>query len=247
MNPRFAALCCWLLACSFAWGQPARLQLAVSEWPPYEFTVQGTPHGLDIELARAGVKAMKLEPQFRFYPWKRVLLLAQRQEVDGILSVRPTPERQQFLTFPKEHLSVSENVLFVRKGDERSLPAVAALGGQTVGVTAGYSYGEEFDAMVKSGAIVADESLTEEQGLRKLLAGRYTMLVCDLHAGWYLAQALGLQEQLSVLPLRISSVKNYLGFVKNADGAARAARFDVAVAALKKSGDWQRIQEAYRK
>ncbi|MDT8990632.1 transporter substrate-binding domain-containing protein [Curvibacter sp. APW13] len=245
---RLAVLCCSLLiASSGARADAVRLQLAVSEWPPYEFSVQGAAHGLDIELARAAVKAMHQQPTFLFYPWKRVLLLAQRQEVDGILSVRPTPERQQYLVFPKEHLSVSENVVFVRKGDERPLSSVAALSGQLVGVTAGYSYGEEFDALVATGAITTDESLTEEQGLRKLLAGRYAMLVCDQHAGWHLAHSLGMAEQLSALPLRISSVKNYLGFVRNAEGMARAARFDAAVAGLKKSGDWQRIQDAYRK
>ena len=248
MKLRLAAWCLALLAtCNLVRAEPVRLQLAVSEWPPYEFSVRGAPHGLDIELARAAVLAMKAEPDFHFYPWKRVLLLAQRQEVDGILSVRHTPERQQFLVFPREHLSVSENVVFVRKGEERALPTVASLAGQTLGVTAGYSYGEEFDAMVASGAIKADESLTEEQGMRKLLAGRYAMLVCDLQAGWYLAQTMGATEQIAVLPLRVSAVKNYLGFVRNAGGLARAHRFDAAVASLKKTGDWQRIHDAYRR
>lgn len=247
MKLRLLLWCSVCLASALAWAQPTRVELAVSEWPPYEFMLRGSAHGLDIELARAAVQAMKLEPHFAFYPWKRVLLLAQRQEVDGILSVRPTPERQQYLVFPKEHLSVSENVLFVRRGEEPSVPALAALAGQTVGVTAGYSYGEDFDALVAAGALTADESLTEEQGLRKLLAGRYSMLVCDLHAGWYLAQTLGVSEQISVLPLRVSSVRNYLGFVRNAQGPARAAKFDAAVLALKKSGEWQRIQDAYRR
>ena len=48
-------------------------------------------------------------------------------------------------------------------------------------------------------------------------------------------------------PLRVSAVKNYLGFVRNAGGLARAHRFDAAVASLKKTGDWQRIHDAYRR
>lgn len=240
---------CWslLLACGLVQAQPTPLRMAVSEWPPYEFSLRGQAQGLDVELARAAVQAMKREPEFQFYPWKRVLLLAQHREVDAILSVRPTPERQQYLVFPKEPLSVTENVLFVRKGEERSVPSVAALAGQTVGVTAGYSYGEEFDALVATGTVAPDESITEEQGLRKLLAGRYDLLVCDRMAGWYLAQSLGFAEQLSVLPLRVSAVRNYLAFTRTPQASLLAARFDAVVAALKKSGDWQRIQDAYRR
>lgn len=246
MKSVWAAWCCSLwMVCTAVQADAVRLHLAVSEWPPYEFTVRGEPHGLDIELARAAVQAMKAQPEFVFYPWKRVLLLAQRQEVDGILSVRPTPERQQYLLFPREHLSVSENVLFVRKGDEHNVPSVAALSGRTVGVTAGYSYGEEFDALVASGALQPDESVTEEQGLRKLVAARFGLFVCDRIAGWHLAQSLGLTEQLSVLPLRVSAVKNYLAFTRIPENVARVRRFDAAVGALRKSGDWQRIQDAY--
>lgn len=241
--------CLWWLGCWLSLGvlaQPVRVQLALSEWPPYEYSVHDVAHGLDVELARTAVVAMGLEPAFAFYPWKRVLSMAQRQEVDAILSVRPTPERSQYLHFPKEHLSVSDNVLFVRKGDDSpELGSLQALAGRTVGVTAGYSYGEAFDTMLRNGAFLADESLTEEQGLRKLVAGRYAVLVCDRIAGWHLAQNLGVADQLSVLPLRVSSVKNYLAFTKNARGRQRAAQFDAAVAALKKSGQWQRIQDAY--
>ena len=236
----------WFLGTA-ALADPAPLRVAVSEWPPYEFTQNAVPHGLDIELAHAALLAMKVEPAFEFYPWKRVLLLAQRQEVDAIMSVRPTPERQQYLLFPREHLSVSENVLFVRKGEEYNLPSVAALAGKMVGMTAGYSYGEELDTLVRSGAVVSDESQTEEQGLRKLMAVRYDMFVCDRIAGWYLARLMGIADQLSVLPLRVSTVKNYLAFSKLPANTARVARFDAAVASLKKSGEWQRILDAYLK
>lgn len=235
----------WLLGL-WAQAQPARLHVGLSEWPPYEYSVHDAALGLDVDLARAALRAMGQETAFAFYPWKRVLSMAQRQEVDAIMSVRPTPERAQYLHFPNEHLSVSDNVLFVRKGDAApDVPALQALAGHTVGVTAGYSYGEAFDAMLRAGVFQTDESLTEEQGLRKLLAARYAVFVCDRHAGWYLAQNLGVADQLSVLPLRVSSVKNFLAFTKNAQGRQRAAQFDKAVAGLKKTGQWQRIQDAY--
>lgn len=238
---------CLLTACSLARAEPATVRVAVSEWPPYEFTQNGAPRGLDIELARAAVLAMKAEPKFEFYPWKRVLMLAQRQEIDAIMSVRPTPERQKYLLFPREYLSVSENVLFVRKGEEAHVPTVAALAGKMVGVTAGYSYGDEFDALMRAGVVVGDESQTEEQGLRKLMAVRYDMFVCDRIAGWHLAQSMGIADQITALPLRISTVKNYLAFSKTPANTARIARFDAAVASLKKSGEWQRILDAYMK
>lgn len=246
MRSRWMLWWCGLLLSLSLQAQPTRLQLALSEWPPYEYSVQDVAHGLDVELVRAAVLAMGFEPVFTFYPWKRVLSMAQRQEVDAILSVRPTPERAQYLYFPKEHLSVSDNVLFVRKVEaDTELPSLRALAGRTVGVTAGYSYGEALDALVHSGAIQTDESLTEEQGLRKLIAARFPVFVCDRIAGWHLAQSLGAVDQLSVLPLRVSSVKNYLAFTKTSLGRQRAAQFDTAVTALKRSGEWQRIQDAY--
>lgn len=235
----------WFLAALvllWALAVPAKpLRIAVSDWPPYEYTLRGQAQGLDIALARTALEAMKLEHEFVFYPWKRVLLLAERGEVDAIMSVRPTPQRRAFLWFGQEALSESVNVLFMRKGEAFDVPTLASLQGRVVGVTAGYSYGAQWDALAQSGALRTEDAQTEEQGLRKLLAGRTDAFLCDLLAGWYLGQEMGYGAQLQVAPLTVSSVKNYLAFTKIKSNAGMSARFDAAVQALRKSGVWQRV------
>jgi polar amino acid transport system substrate-binding protein len=184
---------------------------------------------------------------FSFYPWKRAEMLVQRKEVPGLLSLHPTKEREALLYFSREPLSSSDNVLFVQKGREFPVPRLDALVGKTVGVTAGYHYGDGFAQLAAQGLVQTDAATTDEQGMRKLLAGRFDAFVCDRVVGLGLLRQLGLQQQVTVLPLVVSSVQMHAAFAKVAENVEFISRFDLALRRLKKSGEWQQIMDAYLK
>lgn len=239
-----AALClAWQLGSAAA--QTATMEFAVSEWPPAEYSVDGEARGFHVAIVRAVLQSMGLSASFRFFPWKRAEMLVQRKEIPGLLSLHPTPEREALLVFAREPLSSSDNVLFVAKGREFSANRLEALVGKTIGVTAGYNYGGDFNRLVEQGLVKTDAATTDEQGMRKLVAGRFDAFVCDRVIGLGLVRGLALQEQVQVLPLVVSSVNMHVAFARTPENAEFAKRFDVALRKLKKSGEWQRILDGY--
>lgn len=238
-----------ILACLGAglFAQPARIEFAVSEWPPAEYSVGSEARGYHVDTVRAVLASLGLTAGFSFYPWKRAEMLAQRKEVSALLSLHPTPERKAQLYFSHEPLSSSDNVLFVLRGREFAAPRVQALVGKTVGTTAGYNYGEAFAHLVSQGAVTIDAATTDEQGMRKLVAGRFDAFLCDRVVGLGLLRSLELREQVSVLPLVVSSVPLHAAFAKTDANAQLIPKFDAALRKLKKSGEWQRIMDGYVK
>lgn len=241
-----AALCLTLQLGSAA-AQSVSMEFAVSEWPPAEYLVEGEARGYHVDIVRAVLQSMGVSARFSFFPWKRAEMLVQRKEIPGLLSLHPTPDREAQLVFAREPLSSSDNVLFVAKGREFSANRLEALVGKTIGVTAGYNYGDDFKRLSDQGLFKTDAATTDEQGLRKLVAGRFDAFVCDRVVGLGLVRSLGLQEQVQVLPLVVSSVNLHAAFARTPANAEFAKRFDVALRKLKKSGEWQRIMDGYLK
>ncbi|MDT8990631.1 transporter substrate-binding domain-containing protein [Curvibacter sp. APW13] len=229
------------------WAQSLRMQFAVSEWPPAEYTVDGEPHGYHIDTVGAALREMGGTAEFHFYPWKRAEMLVQRKQMAGLLSLHPTPERERQLLFSTEPLSSSDNVLFVAKGREFPVDRIEALAGKTIGTTAGYNYGADFMRLSGQGLFRTDEANTDEQGMRKLVAGRFDAFVCDRVIGLGLLRSLGLRDQVTVLPWVVSSVKLHAAFAKTPENAAFIPKFDSALRKLKKSGQWQQIMDSYLK
>lgn len=238
---------CLLLAHWSTAAQTLRMQFAVSEWPPAEYTVDGEPRGYHVDMVRAVFRMLGGTAEFSFYPWKRAEMLVQRKSVLGLLSLHPTREREALLYFSREPLSSSDNVLFVLKGKEFAVERVDALAGRTIGTTAGYNYGPEFSRLATQGLIRTDEATTDEQGMRKLLAGRFDAFVCDRVVGLGLLRTLGVRDQVTQLPFVVSSVKLHAAFAKTAENAEFIPRFDAALRKLKKSGEWQEIMDSYLK
>ena len=238
---------CLALAHWAAGAQPWPMRFAVSEWPPAEYSVEGVAHGYHVDIVRAVLKSLGGSPEFSFYPWKRAEMLVQRKSVPGLLSLHPTKERETLLYFSREPLSSSDNVLFVLKGKEFAAERLTALVGRTIGTTAGYNYGEEFTRMAAQGVFRTDEANTDEQGMRKLLAGRFDAFVCDRVVGLGLLRSLGAHDQVTQLALVVSSVKLHAAFAKTAENAEFIPKFDAALRKLKKSGEWQQIIDSYLK
>jgi polar amino acid transport system substrate-binding protein len=241
-----AALCLALQA-GGAGAQTASMEFAVSEWPPAEYSVAGEARGYHVDIVRAVLQSMGMSARFSFYPWKRAEMRVQRKEIPGLLSLHPTPEREALLLFAHEPLSSSDNVLFAAKGREFGASRLDSLIGKTIGVTAGYNYGDDFKRLSEQGLVKTDAATTDEQGMRKLVAGRFDAFVCDRVVGMGLVRSLGLQEQVQVLPLVVSSVNMHAAFARTPENAEFAQRFDVALRKLKKSGEWQRILDGYLK
>lgn len=145
------------------------------DYAPFVFTdEQGRTDGLSVGMLRLVQRHTGLQVQdLPARPLAEQMALAQAREADLLSSLRPTPERAQFLLFSQPYVSVPA-VLVVRPGGAASL---SALRGQPVAVGAGYAV----EAVVRARhpevgwQPVADDATA----LRGVADGRYAAAVTD--------------------------------------------------------------------
>jgi ABC-type amino acid transport substrate-binding protein len=173
-----------------ATAPPARFA-PESDYGPFVFTAaDGQPQGLSIDMLRlaqrrTGLKLESLPPR----PLKELLEAARRGRVDLLSSLRPTPERGEYLEFGEPYVSVPAVVL-VRAGDAMPARATAhtldAFGGRRVAVGDGYAV-EHFVRRTHPDVRwqpVRDDSVA----LRGVLDGRYDAAVVDAASASFLTQ-----------------------------------------------------------
>jgi ABC-type amino acid transport substrate-binding protein len=161
------------------------------DYPPMVFSgANGQADGLSVQLLdlvahAAGLGLQPLPPA----PLHQLLQAARERRLDLLTSLRPTPERAEFLLFTRPYVSVPA-VLVHRQGT--LLPdGLASLAGQPVAVGQGYAV----EAVVRARhpqvrwQAVPDDA----QALRGVAAGRFDAAVVDSASYAYLVQREGLR------------------------------------------------------
>lgn len=243
MFKKIACLLFVISTLSFVFAQ-TKVQFTVSEWPPFEYTENGVYKGSDIELLNAVFKEMNTALEIKVYPWNRCVAMVQNLEADGVLTLSKNAEREAYLVYPNEALNMSRNVIFVRKDSGIKFNTYEDLKGITIGTSAGYSYGEEFD---KNTLFKLESAQDEETNFKKLQAGRINAFICDSIVGVYFLKKLKMQGEIMYLPKIVSEFKMYAAFSKKPQSKDLAAKFDKALLAIKKSGVYQKILDSYLK
>lgn len=171
------------------------LRLAVeADYPPFVFEDgQGTAQGLSIDLLalvlpQAGLRVRPL-PARALKDW----LPAMRQgEADLITSLRPTPERADFLAFTRPYIKVPA-ILVTGPGRDPAHDAQGLAGMQDQPVAVGSGYAVEAP-MRKTYPLVRWQGVPNDtEGLRGVIAGRYAGAVLDAASAAHVIESLQMQ------------------------------------------------------
>lgn len=163
----------WLLA-----GLPALAGAGALEVPLALGSSQSSPYGLRVarmmELAAQGAG---WRWRYHFVPWPRALAMAERGEAIAFGASR-TREREARLLFSAAVYSNQVHAL-VRRDEPLVGQGLSRLSGRRVCMRRGISYGDEFDALVRSQSISVELFDGHfEQGLR-MLQGRRCEALTD--------------------------------------------------------------------
>lgn len=158
----------------------APVRFAAEEWPP--FVSSALPDNglsgafLGAVFARAGLAA-----HIDYYPWKRAMELGlNHPRYAGLLPVWRTPEREKLCHFSSSVGSTVTVLAFLKEAPVQAA-ALAELQSVRMGTVAGYSNGEQFDALVRDGRLKVEEGVSDEINLRKLLTRRFPAIVIEKH------------------------------------------------------------------
>jgi signal transduction histidine kinase/ABC-type amino acid transport substrate-binding protein len=204
---RSLAVCALVLWCGPAvvYGAPLQLSQAEQNWlkqhprvrvrispsyPPFEFLDQGKYQGLAYDYLM--VVGQRLGIEFVPVPelnWTESLEgLRNRQQVDLILLITRTPEREPYMNFTRDYITFPW-VIFSRK-DGGFIGRLSDLGGKAVAVEQGYITAEWLKRDIKS--VRLKEFPTSAEAIEAVALDRAEAYVGNLAIGTYLIEKKGL-------------------------------------------------------
>ncbi len=218
------------------------LIIVTDPYEPFVFSPDAELKGLDYEVTAAVFQQLNIPIEIKFYPWKRCLIMMQDQKADALIDLVITDERRAYLFFPEEPLSDSSLIIFYHKGHPPKVDTLDDLKAYQLGAQSGSEYPPELaEVFVKR----YDVRLME-QNFQKLVADRIDIMVENRIVGRYLANKMGLLDQIEVLALpKPFPTRYYLGFAKKEGHDHLAEQFSQALVQFKQTQAYHEILVKY--
>ena len=224
-------------------AEPLIIGTMEDDFHKYSFLEHGEIKGVLVDVARRVFDDLGIEIRFQRYPWARLIEEMRSQEIDGILTVFRTRDRIAFMHYPNEPIMHEVNHLMLPKDSTIEFNGLlSSLDGLRIGTVRGWSHGEAFDNWHRFDKIPLNDQTTI---LRNLAMGR-------LHAGvgiksdmLRLARELGLSDRIRFAETPVIRVPSFFAFSLKPGHEALARRFSDGLAALKRSGEYDAIHDAY--
>ena len=247
MVKRIVTLACFLIISSRIWAEtPFRLSTG-DHWPPY-VSSDLKHYGLYSRITTEAFKLVGVEVEYDFYPWARSVKMAKLGKADGTGFWVRSPERERDFYF-SDPIHTEVMLLYHHKSYLFDWDTLEDLKGIHIGVTRGYSYGEEFDNAVKSGELKVQIVRKDELNFKKILAGRIDIFPYNKRAGYYMLRQLFQAEDAILLTYHqkpISSFTLHLLFSKNIESKRYLKLFNEGLKRLKASGKYDQYLSEYK-
>lgn len=220
------------------------IRISNGEWAP--FMGESLPHhGF---VSRIVTEAFKLEGatvQYKFYPWARAYQVARSGESDASIGWYRNAEREVDFLF-SDTVFVESQVLFFLKDKPLTWSVLTDLEGKSIGATLGYTYGEAFKQLEDSKVLNVQRIASDEQNLKKLLAGRIDAMVVSRAVGTRMVNALAPSEarRIAFDPRPLNSGPLHVIFPKSMPQSSEwLARFNRGLKKLKTTGAADRFAQ----
>ncbi len=226
-----------------AGARPEKLTVVYTQWYPYTYQEGSAAKGFEIDIFRAVMNRMGVKAEFLQFPFKRCLKMLEDGNAQALISLLKSPERAKYTIFPEEHISISRTLFFTTEGRKiRYGGNLKGLQKYTIGVIAGFAYGEVFD---NAKYLKKEEVLDAERLIHMVLSGRCDLGVENQAVIKGIARRLGVERSIRFLHPPVHTLNLYVGFSK-ASGLQRfAADFSEALARFKKTDEYRAILQRY--
>jgi len=238
----------WLAATSLLTpAQAACTQVRIGAdpaYPPLHWYDGHQMQGASVDIARRVLDELRIPYEVRYLgPFTRIMKLAERGELDMVATLKKTPEREQFLLFPKTPALSNPVAVFQARDRAFSFQSRQDLIGHRGGITRGNRFGADVDDFAKA-SLDIEEADTPESNFNKLKVGRIDYFL----TGYFVGMAYLLKrsdEATFVVPsTHLADTPNYLALTLKGACADKLDAIDAKLAQLKKSGVLDEIIKA---
>ena len=183
------------------------------QYPPYDWAISDTEYaGACIDLLALVIpKDYALRPVM--VPWARAQEMAKRGEIDLLVNIRITPERETWLKFSSYPTFINPISVFMRKEKVIPFKSWNELKKLHGGATLGDTFGNGFDEYIKENLTI-DFIPNMSGNFQKLNSGRIDYFVTGRYMGLAWLSKSNIQNRIAVLNPPISENSIHLGFSK---------------------------------
>lgn len=207
--------------------------------PPFMFSENGKAAGVYTVVVAEAFKRAGVAVDINAAPWKRAITGIDNAE-NGVAGIYKNTERLKKYDY-SDKLFDEVIVAYTAKDKAFAFSGVDSLKGKTVGVIRGWSYGDDFDAAVKSGSIKTEETASDAQNFVKLEIGRVDVVLSIKESASAVVAKQKLEDKVRALDPPLSSSASFLAFNKTANKVALLGTINEALAAMHKDGDFDKM------
>jgi polar amino acid transport system substrate-binding protein len=231
----------WILLCvvlGAAHAEPFAL-VTGDDYAP--FADQKLPEGgMTTEIVKRALSGSKVDFKIEWRPWARGLEETRIAIFAGTFPYLKTPEREKDFLYSQPIYTI-EDRLFSKPGAGLDAANLKTLEGKKICLPIGWAPSAKLAPMIKSGAIRQEQPRDISTCVKMVQAGRADFFVTDQFQGNAALQGVGATD-INMGSVAVGSATLHLIASKNGpQSKALIDAFDKGLAALKKSGEYERI------
>ncbi len=222
------------------------LEIAIIEFPPYEYSIDGEPAGISVLIVSEVFKRMNQPINIVSLPWARALLYLEKGQIDGLFEVLYKPEREVFADFSKIVLMDESASIFAKKDSNITYSGeLGSISNYKLGIVRGFSYGAAFDHAVEDGtfANIINANSTEINILN-LLDGHIDLIAGDSFGVKQIVKDMDRLSEIEELVV-IEKTPAFMTFSKKKKLTAIRDEFDRILVNMKKDGSYDSLISNY--
>ena len=110
------------------------------DWPPFNYSEHGTPHGLSIDYMNLLADRLEIKVKYVTGPsWSEFLKMIRSKKLDVMLNIVKTGDRDKYILFTDPYTR-NPNTIITRK--DNPIESITKLNGLTVAIVKGFFYDE---------------------------------------------------------------------------------------------------------
>jgi polar amino acid transport system substrate-binding protein len=205
-------------------------------YPPMHWYDGSQFHGASIAIAKRVLEDLKIPYEVRYLgPFPRVVNAAEQGDVDMVTSLKKTPEREQFLLYPRTTALANPVAVFTSKERPFTYRNRSDLVGRKGGITRGNVFGDDFDDYLRHNLTI-EEADSPENNFSKLGAARIDYFITGYYAGMAYLLKRGDELRFTALTPFVVDTPNYITLTRKGHCADKLEAIDAKLAQLKKAG-----------
>lgn len=219
--------------------------VAEDDWYPYSARAEnGRPHGFAVDVIKLAYDAVDADVEYKVMPFARCLEEVKLGREIGCFDTAKQEMLDSDFVFPEEPLFTAKLTIYIPSDSGDKNLTFKKLEGKKVGITNGYTYGDEFE---KNQNIKKDVSQSDTIVLKKLAKGRLdSAIVYEKCADYIVGQNKSELEH----KIKVGGVgkddKFYISFSRKHPGAEKAkSLFDKGMKLIKANGKYSELEKKF--